>query len=375
MAYQFLHIDTVARSVPKKAQSKRWGLSDTLAEAARLDGACPHIDAPKPPKRVYGVPMSIVQTAVESRAVEARDAKGRKLRKDAPVMLAGVVSYPISMANLGGEHWPEYERWERKTLDWLASRFGDGLASVVRHTDETFPHLHFFIVPELGANGGLDLEAHHPGIAAREAAKRAGKDSKESNRAYCDAMRDLQNDFHRQVGLYYGHLREGPRRRRLTRGDYKSEQREATQRAEMMKKIEVDLIELERLRLDAGVSANLRERTKVLDEENKSLKVSLVDLEMKHSESQKAVEALRGQMTTVRKNLTYSSEIILNLLGLILEGQDRFRSFLITAAAPVSIYPAVWEKLKSLLSGRSGGGQKQRSEPLSPSRRRGQDER
>lgn len=375
MAYQFLHLDTVARSVPKKAQSKRWGLSDTLAEAARLDGACPHIVAPKPPKRVYGVPMSFIQTAVEQRAGDARDAKGRKLRKDAPVLLAGVVSYPISMANLGGEHWAEYERWERKTLDWLTSRFGDGLASVVRHTDETFPHLHFFVVPELAANGGLDLEAVHPGIAAREAAKRAGKDGKESNRAYCDAMRDLQNDFHRQVGLYYGHLREGPRRRRLTRGDYKSEQREATQRAEMMKKIEVDLIELEKLRLDAGISTNAQQRAKALGEENKSLKVSLVDLETKHSESQKAVEVLKDQMATVRENLTHSSKIILNLLGLILDGQARFRSFLISTAAPVSIHPAVWSKLKSLLSGRGGGDQNQRSESFPSSRRRGGDER
>ena len=345
MAYQFLHIDTVARSVPKKAQSKRWGLSDTLAEAARVDGACPHIEAPKPPKRVYGVPMSVVQTAVEKRADEARDAKGRKLRKDAPVLLAGVVSYPVSMTNLDGAHWAEYERWERKTLDWLASRFGDGLASVVRHTDETFPHLHFFVVPELGADGGLDLEAVHPGIAAREAAKRVGKGSKESNRAYCEAMRSLQNDFHRQVGLYYGHLREGPKRRRLSRSAYLAEQHEAERRGEMMTKVETDLSELESLRLTAAGAAQVKHRAKLLDDEVKALRD-------RNSELTTEVAMLQRH----RLIASQTTQIAMALIGMLVSGASHFRDSLLSAHRPVSIPDEVWTRLRRFLVGGGSGG-------------------
>ena len=344
MAYQFLHIDTVARSVPKKAQSKRWGLSDTLAEAARLDGACPHIDAPKPPKRVYGVPMSVVGAAVEKRAGEARDAKGRKLRKDAPVLLAGVVSYPISMANLDCEHWAEYERWERKTLDWLAARFGDGLASVVRHTDETFPHLHFFIVPQLGVSGGLDLEAIHPGIAAREAAKRAGKGSKESNRAYCEAMRGLQNEFHRQVGLYYGHLREGPNRQRLSRGAYLAGQQEAERRGAMMAKVETDLSELESLRLAAVGAAQVKHRAKLLDDEVKALRE-------RNAELTTEVAMLQRH----RLIASQATRIATALIGMLVSGASHYRDSLLAAQRPVSIPDEVWIRLRRFLVGGGGG--------------------
>ena len=349
MAYQFLHLDTVARSVPKKAQSKRWGLSDTLAEAARLDGACPHIDAPKPPKRVYGVHMSVVQTAVESRANEACDAKGRKLRKDAPVLLAGVVSYPVSMVNLDGVHWAEYERWERKTLDWMASRFGDGLASVVRHTDETFPHLHFFVVPELAANGGLDLEAVHPGIAAREAAKRAGKDSKESNRAYCEAMRGLQNDFHQQVGLYYGHLREGPKRRRLSRRDYMAAQREAKQMGRILNKAEMDLTELSILKLSSAGADQAQERLISTEADNLQLRKVAEGFEKEVQQLSKRLEQELHAKKIFQKAVKHSATVILNLAALIVRRNVKHRSFLLSTSLPLGLNPEVWQRLRGFL--------------------------
>ena len=166
-AFQFLHVDIVARAVPKKATAKRWPLRDVLAEAGRETAACPHIEAPRPPKRLFGLALPEVERATLRQAEEARDAKGRKLRKDSPVMLAGVLSYPVALADMNERSRADYAVWETRSLRWLSGRYGDTLASVVRHEDESFPHLHYFIVPRLTSDRRLDLEAVHPGIAAR----------------------------------------------------------------------------------------------------------------------------------------------------------------------------------------------------------------
>lgn len=68
--------------------------------------------------------------------------KGRNCGHDAPVLLAGVISYPER-----GEDWQEFKE---TALEWLKGEYGDNLVSVVEHQDEKHPHLHFYAVPKPG---------------------------------------------------------------------------------------------------------------------------------------------------------------------------------------------------------------------------------
>jgi len=351
---QFLHVDTVARSVPKKATTKRWALSDVLAEASRVDDACPHIEKPQTPTRLYGVPLSMVESAALRRADAARDAKGRRLRKDAPVMIAGVVSYPVRVTALDEATRIDLATWEQRTTGWLRKRFGDGLASVVRHTDEAFPHLHFFVVPDLTDAMSLNLEAIHPGIAARESAKRAGKSSKDANRLYCDAMRALQNDFHEAVGIFHGHLRQGPRRRRLSRGAYLSEQNEAQRRAKLMNKVENELAELEMLRVEVALNSRARERADTLEAENRCLREEVEEKTHAATKASKEAESLRKDKKFLLATTERSAEIILHLVGLIVTGEKRYRSFFLSCPHPHGVHRQLWERFRLFLFGSEG---------------------
>jgi hypothetical protein len=354
MAFQFLHIDTVARVVPKKATSKRWSLSEVLAEANRNKEACPHIENPQPPKCLYGVPLRTVGEAVLRRADEARDASGRKLRRDAPVLLAGVVSYPVGMRNMNEQDRVDYEQWEKRTLNWLRNRFGDGLASVVRHSDETFPHLHFFAVPEVTAAHTLDIEGLHPGIAARETAKRAGKTGKEANRAYCGAMRDLQNDFHDSVGIFHGHLRLGPARRRLSRGAYLSERQEAKRRANLMGQVEGELVELERLRVESVLNSRARERADLLEIENAKLRDNNQKLASGLKEVVDDRDFVKARRRFLEEATSHSASVMKAFVLFVLTGHAQCRAFLLTADRPYKFDAEAWRRLLDFLRGSYG---------------------
>ena len=54
--------------------------------------------------------------------------------------------------------------------------------------------------------------------------------SKEATRAYADAMREFQSDYYAKVGHAAGLLRDGPKRKRMSRDSYKAIQREARER-------------------------------------------------------------------------------------------------------------------------------------------------
>lgn len=75
----------------------------------------------------------------------------------------------------------------------------------------------------------------HPGFLAKNEVKAAGPAhgeddktlGKRADRAYVEAMRDLQNDFHDKVATPSGLTRLGPQKRRLTRAEWQREQLQA----------------------------------------------------------------------------------------------------------------------------------------------------
>lgn len=213
--YQFIHVETYARVGAKKTKSaeKKRSAAEILAEQWRDEGACPHIENPRNPGLLYGVKPSEVLTLMNEWADQAKDAQGRKLRKDGHCILIGVASLPRVMED-------EFPQFAEDTLEWLKAKYGDRLKSVVVHDDEAHPHLHFSVIPRMGEK----FEDIHDGFKASKQANAEGKKKGEQNLAYITAMRELQDDFGRGVAMKHGLTRLGPGKRRLTRAQWNAEQ-------------------------------------------------------------------------------------------------------------------------------------------------------
>lgn len=204
---QFVHISVYSLHPPKKTSrgaDRKWAVRDVLAEASREPQACLHVPRPRPPNLLHG--PSLAELEAEIGAIHARstDAAGRRLRKDASVLLAGVASYPR-----GGI---EYGYWKQCTLEWLQIEFGEHLRTVVEHTDEAHPHLHFYVVNPDGGN----VKDLHPGFRAAKGAQTP----KEQRLAYSTAMRAFQDRFWEHVAGPSGLARLGPGRQRMSRAQW-----------------------------------------------------------------------------------------------------------------------------------------------------------
>jgi hypothetical protein len=228
MPYQFIHIETYAR---QRTASGKWSMSDVVAEALREDGACDHVAQPAPPTVLHGVGGSALLAAIDDLdrdAVQAIDSIGRKLRKDAQILLAGVASFPVRVEDLKSSA-SDYMRWRGRVLAFLQDEYSDSLVSVLQHLDEEYPHLHFVVrAPQKGL--ALDLGELQPG---RYAARDRKLPAAERRRLYRDAMQRYQARFFEKVGKPSGMTPTGPRKRRLTREQWKSEQESAKVLAEV----------------------------------------------------------------------------------------------------------------------------------------------
>ena len=257
--YQFVHIETFARVASRKERptKKKAGpsgaatssaadpkgmdryttadgvkrgdkgnVSDVIGEALRDDGNCRHVDEPQAPTFLIGDADTVRALAVEidEKCERVKASKGRAVRKDAHVLLAGVASFPVSLQAAEPE---TYALWESLTLAWLQGKYGDNLRAVLRHDDETYPHLHFFVLSRDPM--AYDAKALHDGYVA-VAASGVPSMTKEGGAVYNDAMRDFQSDYYAKVGHPCGLHRDGPKRVRKTRQQYKREQRENRER-------------------------------------------------------------------------------------------------------------------------------------------------
>lgn len=222
MGHQFIHIEVYARqgSVQtktgkggKKFRSAKSSAADIAKEAEREAEYCQHVQAPQPPEILHGMKPSEAVALASAWADGELDARGHKLRKDALCLLAGVVSVAEHDADL----WPEQRK---RTVDWLKKKYGERLLSIVEHTDEAHPHLHFYCAPKAGER----FETLHDGYKAAAAIKAAGKLKGAQNTAYREAMRNLQDTFYLDVASKVGLTRIGPKVARLTRPEWKAKQ-------------------------------------------------------------------------------------------------------------------------------------------------------
>ena len=223
MSYQFIHVSAYGRNAGA-GKAGGHSVASIAAEAERQRGACPHIKKPEPPEILYGMSPTQAAEAAAKWAEEAKDSIGRKLRKDGLCLLAGVISLPRDLE----------KAWELYAIDsvrWLKKEYGDRLLSVVEHTDEPHPHLHFYVVPKKGER----FSAVHDGYLAAEGLGYGTKKG-ERNKAYKEAMRDFQKRYFSEISQSYGLQHFGPGRQRLTRAEWKTRKIAAQEIAEIKEK-------------------------------------------------------------------------------------------------------------------------------------------
>uniref|UniRef100_UPI00163D6268 plasmid recombination protein n=1 Tax=Enterococcus faecalis TaxID=1351 RepID=UPI00163D6268 len=158
MSYQFIHIEDYGKTVSKKKkndgknekykkESKGRSVREIIAEAKRESGNCPHVENPEDPKLLYGVDLDQVEKLAyeyhENTKIHDKNGKEKKLRSDANILLAGVIS--LNRDNI--EIWEEYKN---DSIQYLKNKYGKNLISVIEHTDEANPHIHFYCIQNTG---------------------------------------------------------------------------------------------------------------------------------------------------------------------------------------------------------------------------------
>lgn len=222
--YQFIHVEAYSLNVSNKkinkkynAETKGRNVSDVINEVKRKPGFCDHVENPEEPTILYGVSPDEVENLAQSYFDNTKltDSLGRPraLRKDANVLLAGVISLNNEVSMI----WDDYKE---SSIKWLKEKYGDQLVSVVEHTDEGHPHLHFYCVQKHGER----FDSLHDGKKAF--AEVGGKIQHKKEKAFKEAMRTFQEDFFLKVAAGYGLMKTGPKRQRLSNEDYWNQKRE-----------------------------------------------------------------------------------------------------------------------------------------------------
>ncbi|TAY24449.1 hypothetical protein ELH92_25845 [Rhizobium ruizarguesonis] len=237
MAYQFARIELYSRS------GKAGRTTDYIFdEVSRVPSASVHVTSPKPPEVVYGIDADAVRALHDERAAAAKtprtDKNGKTtlkaIRKDQNTLAGLIFSHPVTMDEYrtSADVRRDVADWERRSIAWLRERHGDRLVSVIRHTDESHPHLHAYLLPDdMQMRAGL----LHPGYPAKNAVLAAGplpgEDKKamgkRADRAYVAGMRRWLDDYHEKVAIPAGLTRLGAGKRRLTLAQWHAEKAQA----------------------------------------------------------------------------------------------------------------------------------------------------
>jgi hypothetical protein len=145
-----------------------------VGEASRVPEYCRHVERPEEPTWVLGSAERVVNLANAIMAVPCtytqRDGKKakRKRRHDFRCLVAGFCSWPMDIVTYRALKLQDPEAWNRERLRivrwiestnaWLRRVFGNRLAAVLLHLDESHPHIHFVCVG--------DARRLHPGLRA-----------------------------------------------------------------------------------------------------------------------------------------------------------------------------------------------------------------
>lgn len=180
-------------------------LSAVLSEADREEGFTAHIAAVKPPVWRLGskqaVDSAIERYMGEPAPVRLKGGKVayRKRRKDHRCLTAGVLTWPDPTADFTANN-PllkiKFQGWLDKTQRWLDEKYGENLVAVCLHTDESHPHIHFFVVG--------DAQRLHPGLRAELVNDKRIDDPDTRMKAHVAGLKSWLNDYHESVAQHFG---------------------------------------------------------------------------------------------------------------------------------------------------------------------------
>lgn len=298
MYSQFIHIQCYG--VTPRADRPSWSCVDGIAEeGARVPQASRHVPYRAEPKILYGTTPLEAKRLAKENAPRAKDAKGRKLRCDGAVFAAGVVSYPVPKAEIASDPVDQdiYSNWKYLTIEFLKACFGEHLISVVEHTDEQFFHLHFYLVPKLQSDCRLNWPDFHPGRAMKAAAAEAGACKRDEDAAYRSGMARFQDDFHYAVSRFFGHMRYGSKKMRLSRLEHKMRKKieddSAREQSELkIRAAELDLTEEKLVQREASLDSTVRRHV----EANEWLKSKLSEERACRQRLEAELKKLRGRL-------------------------------------------------------------------------------
>ena len=207
--YQYIHAEVYARRASTNPKNKtKYCIDDIIGEVIRDPAHSEAIANPQPPRYIISSEAGLkgMLMKIKENAANYRDKMGRKMREDAPVLVAGVASFPREIA----EKDPDlYARWESLTVAYLQGKYGDNLRAVVMHNDEEQPHIHFYVYSDTEVNA----KALHYGHKAKK--------------NFIAASKAFQDDYHAQVAIHCGMARLGPKKQRLTRAEWKAQKEHA----------------------------------------------------------------------------------------------------------------------------------------------------
>lgn len=311
--YQFVHYETYGLATRTKRSTAR----GVIAEAERVPTHSKHVAQPKAPKLLHGCMPAVLLAEIEAAATTAKDRSGKKkLPKDAQILLAGVVSMPLTAADLleahtayvksGKKDKPEalrqYDKWRKLTLAWLKDTYGSALRSVVLHYDEPHVHLHYYCARQV-TNGTLNLDGLD---VAGDAERKLGQGRKARNanggarkKVRAQALSAFQDAYSVAVGLPMGWARLGPQKRRLTRAEWKVDEDNRRKLADALEKAQM----LE-ARLVASREIN-NDLKKWSGSQVAALEASLQALQSSGEDATPhQIDALKLRVTSLRRRLT-----------------------------------------------------------------------
>ena len=143
---------------------------------------------------------------IKENAEKYRDPIGRKMRADAPVLVAGL----LHSRGLRQKKDPElYARWESLTIAYLKGNTGIISVRLSCTTMKNSRTYIFFVCSDTEVNA----KALHYGHKAKK--------------NFIAASKAFQDDYHAQVAIHCGMARLGPKKQRLTRAEWKAQKKHA----------------------------------------------------------------------------------------------------------------------------------------------------
>jgi len=179
----------------------------------------------------------MIENAKTTVIMPGGSTRTRAIRKDRHTLWTVVASYPIPRVTIEadetGTERKLFEHWKELNISFLQDKYGINLKSVFEHVDETFGHIHAYVLPECFDD--LNARNFNPAYEAKMATEKEAEEAgapprlkvKLGNQAYRARATEMADEYYEQVGRPAGLTREGPKRRRLSRSEWRKEKSNA----------------------------------------------------------------------------------------------------------------------------------------------------